>query len=78
MSNKTYSYTQLQQQIHHALRIQHPDWIEPDGNCPTCDSYESRLAGLLGLVHPTNAATPRVAVSEAIRETAWENDGRFA
>jgi hypothetical protein len=40
---------QLQQEIHDALRIQHPDWVGPDGDCPTCESYESRLAELLGL-----------------------------
>jgi hypothetical protein len=45
MSDEIHSYIQLQQQIHHALRVQHPDWVEPNGNCPTCDSYESRLAG---------------------------------
>ena len=38
----------LQQEIHGALSVQHPDWIEPDGVCPTCESYESRLAKLLG------------------------------
>jgi hypothetical protein len=40
---------QLQQEIHDALRVQHPDWVGPDGDCPTCESYESRLAELLGL-----------------------------
>jgi hypothetical protein len=40
---------QLQQEIHDALRIQHPEWVEPDGDCPICESYESRLAELLGL-----------------------------
>ena len=43
MSDQIHSYTELQQQIHQDLRIQHPDWIEPNGDCPTCDSYESRL-----------------------------------
>jgi hypothetical protein len=61
MFNKTYSYTQLQQQIHHALRIQHPDWVEPNGNCPTCDSYESRFAELLGLSNRANSVIPSVA-----------------
>jgi hypothetical protein len=42
----------LQQEIHDALRVQHPDWIEPDGDCPTCESYESRLAELLGFASP--------------------------
>ena len=49
MSDEIHSYIQLQQQMHHVLRVQHPDWVEPNGNCPTCDSYESRLADLLGL-----------------------------
>ena len=47
------SYAQLQQQIHDALRAEHPEWVQPNGDCPTCESYESRLAKLLGLVLPT-------------------------
>ena len=43
------AYAQLQRQIHHALRAQHPEWIQPDGDCPMCHAYESRLAKLLGL-----------------------------
>ena len=78
MSDEIHAYIQLQQQIHHALRVQHPDWIEPNGNCPTCDSYESRLADLLGLSPRTNSAIPNVAASEAICEIAWESDRRFA
>lgn len=49
MPNEIHSYSELQQQIHEDLRIQHPDWIEPNGDCPTCDSYELRLAELLDL-----------------------------
>ena len=49
MSAPIYSYTELQLQIHDDLRRQHPDWVEPDGDCPTCDSYELRLVELLGL-----------------------------
>jgi hypothetical protein len=45
---------QLQNEIHDALRVQHPDWIEPNGDCPTCESYESRLAELLGLSSSSN------------------------
>ena len=75
MFDKINSYTQLQQQIHHALRVQHPDWVEPNGNCPTCDSC---LAELLGLSRRTNSAIPSVAALEAIREIAWESDRQFA
>jgi hypothetical protein len=46
------SYAQLQRQIHDALRVEHPEWVEPNGDCPTCESYESRLAELLGLSSP--------------------------
>jgi hypothetical protein len=42
-------YIQLQQQIHEALRKEHPEWVKPNGDCPTCEAYESRLAELLGL-----------------------------
>jgi hypothetical protein len=61
MSDEIHSYIELQQQIHHALRVQHPDWVEPNGNCPTCDSYELRLADLLGLSPETNSAISSVA-----------------
>ena len=43
------SYVQLQHQIHNALREQHPEWIDQNGDCPTCESYESRFAELLDL-----------------------------
>jgi hypothetical protein len=47
-SHKIHTYTELRQQIHNDLRIQHPDWIEPSGNSPMCDFYEARLMELLG------------------------------
>jgi len=40
-------YTELQRQMHDALRAQHPEWIGADGKSPTCDYYESRFAALL-------------------------------
>ena len=47
MSHQIHTYTDLQQQIHDDLRIQHPDWVNSDGSSPTCDSYESRLTEML-------------------------------
>jgi hypothetical protein len=41
------SYTDLQQQIHDDLRVQHPEWVEPNGDSPICDRYERRLAELI-------------------------------
>jgi hypothetical protein len=48
MSPQIHTYTELRQQIHDDLRIQHPEWIQPNGESPICDSYESRLTELLG------------------------------
>jgi hypothetical protein len=47
MPEKSFSYIQLQRQISDALRNQHPDWVAPNGDCPTCESYESRFVELL-------------------------------
>jgi hypothetical protein len=47
-SHKIHTYTELRQQIHHDLRIQHPEWIGPGGKSPMCDFYEARLIDLLG------------------------------
>lgn len=41
------SYPELRRQIHDDLRIQHPEWVEPNGESPICDSYESRLTKTL-------------------------------
>ena len=49
MTDEIRSYAQLQRQVHDALRVEHPEWVEPNGDCPTCESYELRLAELLGL-----------------------------
>ena len=43
MSHEIHSYGELRQQIHDDLRIQHPEWVQPNGECPMCDSYEARL-----------------------------------
>jgi hypothetical protein len=43
------AYLALQREMHDALRAQHPEWIEPNGDSPTCDSSESRLAQILSL-----------------------------
>ena len=55
MPHEVHSYCELQQQIHDDLRVQHPEWVQPDGNCPTCESYELRLAELLGVNRSANA-----------------------
>jgi len=41
------TYADLQEQLHRDLMAQHPEWIEANGDCPTCDSYDRRLAELI-------------------------------
>ena len=33
-SHPIHTYVELRQQIHDDLRIQHPEWVEPDGESP--------------------------------------------
>ena len=47
LHHQIHTYVELRQQIHDDLRIQHPEWVEPDGKSPMCDSYEARLMELL-------------------------------
>ena len=48
MYHQIHTYTELQQQIHDDLRIQHPEWVQSNGESPVCDFYEARLMELLG------------------------------
>lgn len=63
MPNEIHSYRDLQQQIHQDLRAQHPEWVQPNGDCPICDSYETRLAELLGLTQRSNAVGMQPSLS---------------
>ena len=54
MAHQVHTYTELRQQVHDDLRIQHLEWVQPNGESPICDSYEARLMELL------LAATPFV------------------
>jgi hypothetical protein len=43
------TYADLQEQLHRDLMAQHPEWIDANGDCPTCDSYDRRLAELINV-----------------------------
>jgi hypothetical protein len=63
----------LQFQIHNDLRVQHPEWIQPDGECPICDFYEERLAQLLeGYAHNTSDESA-AAIHRTLQEAASVN-----
>jgi len=48
-SRQIRSYADLQKQLRNDLLAQHPEWIDSDGNCPTCDEYDRRLAQLISM-----------------------------
>jgi hypothetical protein len=52
VGKKLDAYKGLLQQIRKDLRRQHPDWVQPNGQCPMCDSYEARLVKLLDAPTP--------------------------
>lgn len=54
-SSSIHTYSELRQQIHHDLRVQHPEWILPNGESPMCDSYEARLMEVLRALAPTES-----------------------
>jgi len=47
MSHPVHTYTELQQQIHDDLRMQHPEWVKPNGESPMCDSYDACLTEMV-------------------------------
>ena len=56
MFNQLHTYADLRRQIHDDLRIQHPEWVQPNGESPMCDSYEARLIETLDVLrrqHPS-------------------------
>jgi hypothetical protein len=55
MAQEIRNYANLLQQIRNDLRIQHPEWIQQDGESPMCDSYEARLLELLDASRPIEA-----------------------
>ena len=50
--HEAHTYSELRQQIHDDLRVQHPEWIQQNGECPMCDAYEARLIELLDPLRP--------------------------
>ena len=46
-ANEVPGFAQIQRQMHDALRAQHPEWLQPNGDSPTCDCYEARFADVL-------------------------------
>jgi hypothetical protein len=66
MSHPIHTYAELQQQIHGDLRIQHPEWVEPNGESPKCDSYDARLTEMLGTLMRRGSNRPSVPPHRAL------------
>jgi hypothetical protein len=68
MAQELRTYADLLQKIHDDLRIQHPEWIQQNGESPLCDSYEARLMELLDASMPResneNVALPDHQLSQ--------------
>ena len=64
MTHKLNTYAALVQQICNDLRLQHPEWIQPNGQCPMCDSYEARLIELLAASTPGESDHQLIALSD--------------
>jgi hypothetical protein len=54
MSHQIHTYPELRQQIHDDLRLQHPEWVEANGESSICDSYEARLTELIDALTRTD------------------------
>ena len=45
--SRIHTYSELVQTIRNDLRVQHPEWVQPDGRSPMCDAYDARLMEVL-------------------------------
>ena len=70
MSHQIHTYTELRQQIHNDLRIQHPEWVQPNGESPMCDSYEARLAELFESITRTGSNESIAAVHRMLEQAS--------
>ena len=66
MSHPIHTYTELQQQIHGDLRIQHPEWVKPNGESPKCDSYDACLTEMLDILTRRGSNRPIVPLHRAL------------
>jgi hypothetical protein len=71
MANQVDTYASLVEQIRNDLRLQNPEWIQPNGESPMCDYYEARLIELLSI--PGGSNDNIVTVSQVPTLPAPEN-----
>jgi hypothetical protein len=64
------TYGELQRQLHKDLLAQHPEWIDADGNCPTCDDYERRFARLISIFKSQSKKSQRKERNDSYATTS--------
>ena len=78
------TYSELRQQIHDDLRRRHPEWVQPNGESPKCDSYVYDEAGNVIETRGTLASSKsgdalrsaRLALIPCWRHTTFVRSGR--
>ena len=66
--HEIHTYEELQRQIHEDLRVQHPEWVQPDGRSPMCDAYEARLMKVLDSFKRLGSNESAAAVHRVLKQ----------
>ena len=64
MSHQIHANTELRKQIHNDLRIQHPEWVEPNGES------SMRIMELLDALTPRASNESIAAVHRVLEQTS--------
>jgi hypothetical protein len=71
-------YARLQREMHDALLAQHPEWILPNGDSPTCRFYDARFAKVLTSLARMRAVYRERAGKSAIKPIRYFDQGNMA
>jgi hypothetical protein len=77
MASRIRTYAELQKMIRKALREQHPEWIDIDGECNLCDVYEARFAKLLR-IFARHEAGAKIAGRGPVRAETLRGRSQFS
>lgn len=65
-------YAELQRQLHDALRAQHPEWIQPNGESLICDSYDARFTQVLNELRGADSGIFRSQSADEMKRSHWQ------
>src|SRR5437762_236968 len=78
MVDQVHTCADLRKQIHLDLRIQHPEWVQADGESPVCDSYEDRLMELLAGLTEMKPISLTIAIAITCNSVRLERSWSWA